>query len=106
MKTLIAVCLTASIAFAQAPADAPIADVPATSVRLEQGAPAPYAGYLISDAETLRRGKKEANERATLTDATANGVLLPKAAVATLISVGAAAVIAAIATGAALAAKK
>lgn len=121
MKTFVAVLLVSSLAFAQAPAalpaDAPTVsdcdkpgaqpDVPGTSVCIRKaGEPAPFPGRLVSFDENKRRAKKEANERGTLTDAESNNVLLPRAAVATLISAAAAAVITSITLGIALAVKK
>jgi len=100
MKKLVVLLLCAAVpALADPPADAPLADVPNTSVRLTKGTAAPFDGYLVSDAETMRRGKKEANENGTLTDAEQNGMLLPKAAVAALIAGAAAAIAAAISLG-------
>lgn len=106
MKTFIAVLLCSFIAFADPPPDAPVADLPGVSVRVVAGQPAPFDGRLLSDEENVRRAKKEASERATLVDAQANGVLLPKPAVALLISAGAAAVITSIVLGVALATKR
>lgn len=106
MKTFVAVFLSASIALAEPPSDAPLAEVPGTSVHLATGQAAPFPGRLVSDAEAIRRARKEAGERAILVDAEANGVLLPKPAVAALISASAAAVITSIALGVAYAAKK
>ncbi len=107
MKKLLASMLCIAVpAFAQAPADAPIADAPGTSVLLKKGDPAPFDGRELSMPENLRRGKNEADCKATLADATSNGVLLPKAAVGTLIGGAAAAVIATIVLGVALATKK
>jgi hypothetical protein len=110
MKTFVAVLLVSSLAWADPPVDtdtptlAP--DAPGVSVRLRAGETAPFDGRLLSLDENLRRGKSAATCTATLADAEANGVLLPKPAVATLISAAAAAVIASISLGIYVAAKK
>lgn len=106
IKTFVAALLVSCVALADPPADAPIADVPGASVHLAAGQSAPFAGYLVSDDETLRRGKAKGNLAGTLADAEANGVLLPRAAVAALIGAGAAAVVASISLGIALAATR
>ena len=80
--------------------------MPDTSARLHKGDAAPFDGWLASDAEVLRRGKSKANTEGTLDNAQANGQLLPKAAVIALIGTAAAAVVADIVLGVALAAKK
>lgn len=98
--------LVCGAAWADGPADAPLADVPGTSVHLLATQAAPFTGYLVSDAETERRGKKDAKCAGTAADAQANGVLLPKVAAGTVIGVAAAAVITSIALGIAYAAKK
>ena len=61
MKTLFLLLLLPSLALAQAPADAPLADIPGTSVRLSTGQEAPFPGRLVSDPESVRREK--VNER-------------------------------------------
>jgi hypothetical protein len=88
------------------PGDAPLADVPDVSVRLAMGQPAPFAGRLLSPEENVRRAKRTADCEATLADAEGNGVLLPRPAVAALISGAAAAVVTSIVLGVALASKK
>jgi hypothetical protein len=105
MRTVIALLLCSSVALADPPGDTPLADVPDTSVRLVLGQPAPFAGRLLSPEENVRRAKKLADCEATLADAE-QGVLLPKPAVAVLISGAAAAIIASVVLGVALAAKK
>lgn len=114
MKTLIALMLCSSIALADPPAthfatpsDAPLAaDEPGVSVRLQKGDPAPFDGRELSLDENLRRGKETTDCKTTLADAQANGVLLPRAGVAVLISGAAAAVVTSIVLGIALASRK
>jgi hypothetical protein len=98
--------IVAMPALADPPGDAPLADVPDTSVRLVMGQPAPFAGRLLSPEENVRRAKKQSDCEATVADAEANGVLLPKPAVAALISGAAAAVITSIVLGGLAAAHK
>lgn len=107
MTRLVTLLLCVAVpALAEPPADAPLApDVPDTSVRLVMGQAAPFPGRLLSDEENLRRARVTADCRATLAEAEGN-VLLPKAAVAVLISGAAAAVITSITLGVALAMKK
>lgn len=57
MKTLLLIALLPSLALAQAPSDAPLADIPGTSVRLATGQPAPFPGRLLSEPEQVRREK-------------------------------------------------
>lgn len=107
MKTLIAVLLCAAVpAFAQAPADAPIADEPGTSVRLGLGEPAPFAGRLLSPEENKRRGQSKADCVETIADAKANNVLLPKPAVAAILTVAVVSVLSVVTLGTALALKR
>lgn len=106
MKKLLSLLVVVSVpALADPPADAPVVDVAGTSVHLAAGQPAPFPGRLLSDPENVRRAKVAADCKATLADAEQN-VLLPKPAVAALISVAAAAVVSSITLGVALAMKK
>lgn len=66
MKILLLLVLLPSLSLAQVPSDAPLADVPEVSVRLEQGAPAPFPGRLLSEPEQVRRGKVAERDRAEL----------------------------------------
>ena len=107
MKTALALLLVCGTAWADpAPGDTPLADVPGTSVHVVTGQVVPFTGYLVSDDETLRRGKSKVDCKGTLADAQTNGVLVPKAVLGTVIGVAAAAVVTSIVTGIALAAKK
>jgi hypothetical protein len=109
--------LCCGAAFADPPKDAPTvsecdkpgapADVPGTSYCIRTaGEPAPIPGRLLSFDENRARGKDAADCKGTLANAEANGVLLSKAGAAALISGAAAAVVASIVLGVALAAKK
>jgi hypothetical protein len=105
MKTIALLLVVAVPALADPPADAPVVDMPGTSVHLPAGQPAPFPGQLLSDEENIRRAKVAADCKATLADAE-QGVLLPKPAVAALISVAAAAIISSVTLGIAVATKK
>ena len=105
MKTFTAALLCASIALAEPPADAPVADVAGTSVHLAAGQAAPFPGRLLSDEENVRRAKAAVDCKATLADAE-QGVLLPKPAVAVLISVAAASIVTSVSLGVAAVAHK
>lgn len=92
---------------AHAADDAPLADVPGTSVHLATGQPAPFAGRLVSDAEHVRREKVNERDATFYADVTAGDVVVVgKPAFYALIGGAGAAVIAAIVAGVALAAKK
>jgi hypothetical protein len=93
------VLLIASTAFAQAPADAPLADPDAQgrSLILEQGEITPYRGVLLDEQEAVRRERARVRAEATLQKAE-EGVLLPRGALIAIIS-GVAAVSAAAAAG-------
>lgn len=66
MRTALLLMLLPSLALAQAPADAPLADLPGTSVRLAAGELAPFPGRLVSDPEAVRREKVNASNAAEL----------------------------------------
>lgn len=67
MRTVLILMLLPSLALAQVPAaDAPLADLPGTSVRLATGEPAPFPGRLVSDPETVRREQVNASKAAEL----------------------------------------
>ena len=107
MKKLFALMLVVAVpALADPPADSPLADLPGQSVYLEADQRAPFPGQLLSDAENLRRGQNEARCVATLQDAEQNGVLLPKPAVAALITGAAAAIVTSLVLGGLAAAHK
>jgi len=97
--------MCSSLAFAD-PADAPLLDEPGVSIHLVAGQLAPFQGYLVSDDETKARGKELAKCRGTLAYENVNDVVMPKLAIAALISAGAAAVVTSIALGVALASKR
>lgn len=68
MKTLLLLVLLPTLALAQAPADAPLADLPGTSVSLTTDQPAPFPGRLLSGEEQVRRGKVNEREHAELAE--------------------------------------
>lgn len=87
MKTLAALLLVSSVAFAQGKelpgdsqpipiteADSPVIapDLPGISVRLRAGEPAPYDGRLLEHDESVRRGKALVSCRGELADAKTN----------------------------------
>jgi hypothetical protein len=59
--------LCSAVTFAQTPSDAPLADIPGTSVKVKQGEPAPFDGRLLSLDENKRRGTVDASKDAELT---------------------------------------
>lgn len=105
MKTIVAAMLCSSLAFADPPVDAPMADELGVSVLIKHGDPAPFDGRLLSMDENIARAKRAVECKATLAAAEENA-LLPKPVVALLISAAAAAVITSIGLGIALAVKK
>jgi hypothetical protein len=102
MKTIALLLILALPAYAAD--DAPLADVPNVSVRLEAGDVAPHAGYLVADAEHVDRAKRLADAEATLAKARESW-LLPPAAVVAIIA-GSLALGVAAGTGVALAFKR
>lgn len=97
MRTLIAVMLCSSLAFADPPADAPLkvhacgtreADLDASgcAVILKKGDPAPFDALALDEQENVRRTRDRADKTGTLEKAEAGYVLMPKGALAALIT--------------------
>lgn len=99
MKTVLVALLCSSLAFAGAPADAPLADPDASgrALILEQGDITPYRGVLLDEQEAVRRERARVRAEATL-KAAEEGVLLPRGALIAIVA-GCAAASAAIAAG-------
>lgn len=88
MKLLLLLCLP-SLALAQAPSDAPLADLPGVSVSLATGQPAPFAGRLVSPDEQVRRARLTEKDRAELASLKApENVTVTKAALISITAGG------------------
>jgi hypothetical protein len=85
MKTAFALILCSSLAFAQAPADAPLADEVGRSNRVEEGEITPYAGQLIDEKEMVRRERINARNDAMLSKAKESALLPVPALVAIIV---------------------
>lgn len=96
-KLTLMLMLLPALAFGQV-ADAPLADLPSVSVKLDEGQPAPFHGQLLSPTEQVRRGKVAERERAELLELKKpENVTLTKAALISIAS--GSAVLAAVITG-------
>lgn len=104
MKTFVAVMLCSALAFGAEPGDAPVRDVPGTSVHLEAGSAAPFTGRLLSDAEAVKSEQQATADHTTAAKVNAacegkDCVYLPRSVVVTLIVSGATLALAAGVTG-------
>ena len=111
MRHALCLLLISSLAWAEPPADAPIADPPIPDlpprglvVELEAGALVPWAATCLDKPQARRAAKLEAYYRGKAADLVQPGnTTLPTAAVVAVIGTGAAAVITSIVLGVALA---
>jgi hypothetical protein len=103
MRTILAVLLSSSLAFAEPPSDAPLAD---RSVHLDAGEQAPFSGRLLSDVEHIESERICADDHQFRKEATSGGKLLISPIAIVAIVVGCLALGAAVATGVTLAVKR
>lgn len=104
MRAVAAVLLAASVALAEPPGDAPLADLPGRSVHLATGQPAPFSGRLLADAEHVASEWVAADDHAFRKQTEGKLMLSPVALVA--IVAGALAVGAGVAAGVAIATRR
>lgn len=83
-RALAALLCIALPCYAQS-SDAPLADKPGASVKLEPGQAAPFRCQCLSEDENLRRGKRTAECEGTLDAAKSGNVLVPKPAFVALV---------------------
>ena len=113
MRSALCLLLISSLSWAEPPADAPIADPPIPDlparglvVELDAGAVVPWPATCLDKPQARRAAKLEAYYRGKATDLVGPGnTTLPTAAVIAIVGTGAAAVIASIVLGVALASK-